>query len=545
MADEPIWLFSNGSSISFRLAKSLMSLNHFLVQGFHLVVVAVEQRQERGLGSGGSLDTTESQIVSGTLHVSEIPEQLLDPQGGSFSNSSELGRLEMGPSQDRQVFVLQGELGQSVDHVHQLWDQHVVGVSQENEIGIISDIARGGSQMDDSGSSRTGGPENMDVGHHVVSYNGLLFFGSLDLLVGDLEVLGHLLNSFVSDHRKTERLLGDSQVVPQLSPGGESVTQREDLGHLLRRVPRRQRGGVVQHPPRLHQCSCASPLSPPSIPAPVLKTNPSSHHQPVPALANFILFILSMSSQTSTVPNGTLKPEMPVSDKKNRKLRKKASRPQPVLKFAWIGGHVATIIFSLVYLAYYVTRKSHKLLIPRICYRLSFTGVWISYSVAIASQFNRKSLPSYFTLMATENFQYLVLSVAWFFGRSSFFKLAPYILISTLQLASHFHIKPILKADSLFEKAILYDQIFVFAVLVVDTLLMRGNSGFGLVIYAMFFWLRLLYSEDTRFFLYSVINKLDSVMSKQKNPKVVETWSEVKKFLSIRQSKFESEYLAQ
>ncbi|KAG7903630.1 hypothetical protein KL907_003657 [Ogataea polymorpha] len=65
-----------------------------------------------------------------------------------------------------------------------------------------------------------------------------------------------------------------------------------------------------------------------------------------------------MSSQS--LPNGTAKPQMPLSSKKNRKLRRKAAQPQPILKYAWLAGHVSTLLFGFIYLCYYVVRKSHK-----------------------------------------------------------------------------------------------------------------------------------------------------------------------------------------
>ncbi|KAH3659413.1 hypothetical protein OGATHE_006297 [Ogataea polymorpha] len=207
-------------------------------------MVSVEKRQERGLGTGSSLDSAQSDVISGTLHVSEVPEQLLEPQSCSFPDSRQLGGLEMSPAKHWQVFVVQSKFGQSVDNIHKFGDQNVVRVPEKNQIRVICNVARGGSQMDDSGSSRTGFAENVDVGHHVVSDNGLLLFGGLDFLVRDFEVLGHLLDSFIGDDRKPQRFLGNCQVVPQLSPRGEPVPQREDLRHLLGRVPRRQRGGI-------------------------------------------------------------------------------------------------------------------------------------------------------------------------------------------------------------------------------------------------------------------------------------------------------------
>lgn len=72
---------------------------------------------------------------------------------------------------------------------------------------------------------------------------------------------------------------------------------------------------------------------------------------------------------------------------------------------------------------------------------------------------------------------------------------------------------------------------------------MRGTSGYGLVIYSLFMWLKLLQSEDTRYFIYDNIKKLDALMSKIKNEKIQKAWRKVKKFLSLKQANFEQKYL--
>ncbi|KAG7763328.1 hypothetical protein KL946_004144 [Ogataea haglerorum] len=76
-----------------------------------------------------------------------------------------------------------------------------------------------------------------------------------------------------------------------------------------------------------------------------------------------------MSSQS--LPNGTAKAEMRPSGKKNRKLRKKAARPQPIMKYAWLAGHVSTLLFGLIFLRYYVVHKQHQSWMAFVGYRLA------------------------------------------------------------------------------------------------------------------------------------------------------------------------------
>lgn len=226
-----------------------------------------------------------------------------------------------------------------------------------------------------------------------------------------------------------------------------------------------------------------------------------------------------------------------------KKLRKIAKPAKSYAKTIWLAGHLMTLGFGLFYTMFYIQRKSQHRLIPWVCYKLTLIGVWASYLVSIQSQYNIKSLPHYTALIATENFQYLLLSVVWFFNRNSLFKILPYMVVSLLQVASSQNLTAILNLELQLSKVVLYDELFLFLLLFVDTLLFRGTSGYGLVTYCMFMWLRILQSENTRFFLYAHLIKFDSQISKIKNEKVQEGWSKVKKFLSYKQANFEQKYL--
>lgn len=249
------------------------------------------------------------------------------------------------------------------------------------------------------------------------------------------------------------------------------------------------------------------------------------------------------ATTSTTAPQSQTTLENNQNTKESKKiLRKKVKQPFPILKYAWLGGHGVTIAFSIIYFLYYFTRRSHSSIIAFLSYKLAICGVWSSYTASILSQFNKKSLPSYYVLLATVNFQYLLLSVLWFFNRSSAFKILPFLIVSILQLSLKFNIKPILSMDSTLKLVIAYDEIFLFVILFFDTLLLRGTSGFGLVIYAMFFWLRMLYSESTRYLVFSVLIKFDGLVSKIKNEKVQSIWSNIKTKISTKQSKMRHDF---
>jgi hypothetical protein len=226
-----------------------------------------------------------------------------------------------------------------------------------------------------------------------------------------------------------------------------------------------------------------------------------------------------------------------------KKLRKIVKPKKTITKTLWLAGHVSTLVFGTIYAMFYLQMKSQGRIVPWICYKLALIGVSVSYALSIQSQYNIKSLPHYSTLIASENYQYFMLSIIWFFNRNSLLKLMPYMVVSLLQLANKFHLEAILKMESTLSAIVLYSEMLLIVVLFVDTLLIRGTSGYGLVIYVMFMWLRVLQNENTRFFIYDNIFKLDTLMSKIKNEKVQNVWKSMKKFLTLKQAKFEQKYL--
>lgn len=228
---------------------------------------------------------------------------------------------------------------------------------------------------------------------------------------------------------------------------------------------------------------------------------------------------------------------------KQRYLKKKEKPAKPILKPMWIAGHAMTIFFGLVYASYYIRRASHKSWISTIAYDLTLLGVWISYAVSVNTQFNIKSLPNYTVLIGTESVQFAILSIIWAFNRSSLFKIYPYMIVSLLQLADEFNVKPILKIAPILSTSVLYNELLLFVLLVVDTILMRGASGFALVLYCMFYWLRILQFEHARYFLYTQLIKFDGLMAKVKNENFQSQWKSIKKFLTTRQARFEDKYL--
>lgn len=188
-----------------RLETSL--LGDQLIQLLNLLMVALEDLEERGLSTGGTLDTTEAQIIASPLEVLQVHEQVLDPQGGTLSDGNKLSGLSVGEAQAGQVLVLLSEGRQLVNDNSKLGDKDIESVTEEDQVCVVGAVAGGGAPVDDSGSSRSDLTIGMDVSHDIVSTALLLLSGNLEFVVLNGEVSLHLLNGLVGD-RQTQLCTG-------------------------------------------------------------------------------------------------------------------------------------------------------------------------------------------------------------------------------------------------------------------------------------------------------------------------------------------------
>lgn len=174
-------------------------LSDQLIQLLNLGVVTLEDLQERSLSTGGTLDTTEAQVIASALQVTQIHQQILNPQAGTLANGNKLSGLAVGEAQAGQVLVLLGELGQLVDDDGQLGDEDVKTVTEKDQVGVVSAVARGSTPVDDTSGGRGDLAKGVDVSHDIVSAALLFFSGNLELVILDGGVSLHLLDSLVGD----------------------------------------------------------------------------------------------------------------------------------------------------------------------------------------------------------------------------------------------------------------------------------------------------------------------------------------------------------
>ena len=188
IADEPICSFSKGSSTSLRCASRRRScpifdregghsgqrrlylvvdlprvglpahgivpgephlLTHRTVERLYLLVVPLEELEERCLGPGGSADTPKAHALDPVVQLLEIEEQILDPERGALADGCRLSRLEVGVAERREVGVRASELGHLLHAPNHACADEPQSLPVENQVRVVADVGARRAEVDD------------------------------------------------------------------------------------------------------------------------------------------------------------------------------------------------------------------------------------------------------------------------------------------------------------------------------------------------------------------------------------------------------------
>ena len=199
------------------------------VQFPDLVPVAAKQLQEAGLGAGGSLASQQAQAGQTVVHLVQVLEQLVHPQGGPLAHGDHLGSLVVGVAQGGQGLVAVGKLGQAGQHPHQLVPDEEQAFFHQQNVGVVPHIAAGGPQVDDGHGIGAPSAVGMDVGHNVVAQLLLLLLGQV---IVDVVLLPLQLVDLPLGDGQAQFHLRPGQGNPQPAPGGKFLVRGEQIKHL-------------------------------------------------------------------------------------------------------------------------------------------------------------------------------------------------------------------------------------------------------------------------------------------------------------------------
>ncbi len=200
------------------------ALGDHAVELAHLVMVAVEELQEAGLGAGGALDAAERQAVEQRLDLLEVEQEVLQPQRRALAEGGRLGRLEVGEAQDRLVALLAAEVVQGPRDADDPRPHDPQAFLDQDQVGAVGDVAGGRPQVQDSLGGGRLLAEGVDVGHDVVAQLPLQLGHPLqiEVLAGVLQGLQLLLADLEAEFALALGE-GDPEVAPDQgpAPGGE------------------------------------------------------------------------------------------------------------------------------------------------------------------------------------------------------------------------------------------------------------------------------------------------------------------------------------
>lgn len=205
----------------------------------------------------------------------------------------------------------------------------------------------------------------------------------------------------------------------------------------------------------------------------------------------------------------------------------------------WLSGHSACAVFGILYFLCRVLRIRNRFYMVSIIYEISLFGAIAALTMTLSHEFGMNSLPSLSVLATQQNLQYLFLGIVWVFSFESILKLIPYVLISILQLARYKNITAINKVLGDVAMVVAHSELVVILYLFLRTIVFRGASGFQLVAFLVFYWLRILFNKETKNLLNSLINLLDDKVQSVNNPKVQKAWTKIKMLLKEKKQEVE------
>lgn len=106
-------------------------------------MVAIEDLEKRGLGSGGAFDAAETDIIAGTGKIAQVKEEILEPEAGTLANGSELRGLVVGVAEGGEIFLFESELGELVNNGCEFGKDNVEALTEKDEVGIVGAVTGG------------------------------------------------------------------------------------------------------------------------------------------------------------------------------------------------------------------------------------------------------------------------------------------------------------------------------------------------------------------------------------------------------------------
>ena len=205
------------------------------------LLVSVKQFQETCLCSCGSLGAQKFQASQHIFQILQVHEEFLSPECGAFSHCCGLRRLEMSKRQRRLRFIFIREPGKFSDYIDQFLSHQLQRFRHHDNIRIITHIAGGCSEMDDTFCFGALYAVCIHMGHNVMTHLALSLLRNV--IIDIVRMFLQFVDLLLSDVQ-TQFFLRLRQSDPQLSPGAELHVRRKNVLHLPACIAFRKRAYV-------------------------------------------------------------------------------------------------------------------------------------------------------------------------------------------------------------------------------------------------------------------------------------------------------------
>ena len=200
------------------------------------LLIPVKQLQKRSLRSRCSLRSKELHGAEHIVQILIVQIKFLQPECRALSHGCRLCRLEMRECQRRLRLIFLSEIRQLRHNVYQLLFHKLQCLCHDNNIGIVTHIAGGRTEVDDASRLRALFSVCVHMAHDVVAH--FLLSRLCDIIVDILRMRLQLLDLLVCNDRLS--VLGQSQFLlrlrkgnPELAPRAELHVRGKNVLHLL------------------------------------------------------------------------------------------------------------------------------------------------------------------------------------------------------------------------------------------------------------------------------------------------------------------------
>ena len=169
------------------------------------------------------------------LKVIKVLHEILNPESCTFANSNGTRRLIMRIAKTRHILILVCKISQKLDNAKKAFPHQTESICIDEDVGVVGNIARSCSKMDDAFCFRTLLSISVDMCHHIMPNFFLTSF--CNIIIDVVDVGPHLIDLLIRDVDQAGCLFRFCQSHPELTPVRKLNIVRKQMLHFLAGIP--------------------------------------------------------------------------------------------------------------------------------------------------------------------------------------------------------------------------------------------------------------------------------------------------------------------